>query len=159
LGERYRGVRRLHVGSTDHRRPREGDDEAGPRRDPRRIVREEVDRRGREGRSHAPGDTEARAGAAHRAGRTEAAGHDAVASEEGLGRVRVPERDRGGPEREGAGMTLTKTDIEELSERLTALGMHLDAERLNRAVAIVRSHGAHPSEISDMALLSICVEA
>ena len=56
-------------------------------------------------------------------------------------------------------MTLTTTDIEQLSERLAALGMRLDAERMGRAVAIVRAHGAHPSEISDMALLSICVEA
>ena len=56
-------------------------------------------------------------------------------------------------------MTLTKSDIDQLSERLAALGMHLDAERMDRAVSIVRSHGAHPNEISDMALLSICVEA
>ena len=56
-------------------------------------------------------------------------------------------------------MTLTKSDIDQLSERLTALGMHLDGERMGRAVAIVRAHGAHPNEISDMALLSICVEA
>ena len=56
-------------------------------------------------------------------------------------------------------MTLTTTDIEQLSERLAALGMRLDAERMGRAVAIVRAHGAHPREISDMALLSICVEA
>ena len=56
-------------------------------------------------------------------------------------------------------MTLTKTDIDQLSERLSALGMHLDSERMDRAVAIVRAHGQHPNEISDMALLSICVEA
>ncbi len=56
-------------------------------------------------------------------------------------------------------MTLTKSEIDELSERLAALGMRLDGERMGRAVAIVRAHGAHPSEISDMALLSICVEA
>ncbi len=56
-------------------------------------------------------------------------------------------------------MTLTKTDIDQLSERLAALGMRLDPERMTKAVAIVRAHGAHPSEISDMALLSICVEA
>ncbi len=56
-------------------------------------------------------------------------------------------------------MTLTKSDIDQLRERLAALGMRLDAERMGRAVAIVRAHGAHPDEISDMALLSICVEA
>ncbi len=56
-------------------------------------------------------------------------------------------------------MTLTKTEIDQLSARLAALGMHLDDERMDRAVAIVRAHGAHPNDISDMALLSICVEA
>jgi hypothetical protein len=56
-------------------------------------------------------------------------------------------------------MTLTKSDIDQLSERLAALGMHLDGERMASAVAIVRAHGQHPDEISDMALLSICVEA
>ncbi len=56
-------------------------------------------------------------------------------------------------------MTLTKSEVEQLSERLSALGMKLDQERMGRAVAIVRAHGAHPDEISDMALLSICVEA
>jgi hypothetical protein len=56
-------------------------------------------------------------------------------------------------------MTLTTTEIEQLGERLAALGMRLDAERMGRAVAIVKAHGAHPNEISDMALLSICVEA
>jgi hypothetical protein len=54
---------------------------------------------------------------------------------------------------------LTKTDIDQLSQRLSALGMHLDQERMVRAVAIVHAHGAHPDDISDMALLSICVEA
>lgn len=48
---------------------------------------------------------------------------------------------------------------DKLSERLGRLGMHLDGERLDRAVAIVRAHGADAAEISDMALLSICVEA
>jgi hypothetical protein len=56
-------------------------------------------------------------------------------------------------------MTLTTTEIEQLSERLAALGMRLDGERMGRAVAIVKAHGAHPNEISDMALISICVEA
>jgi hypothetical protein len=56
-------------------------------------------------------------------------------------------------------MTLTTTEIAQLSERLAALGMRLDAERMGRAVAIVKAHGSHPNEISDMALLSICVEA
>lgn len=56
-------------------------------------------------------------------------------------------------------MTLTTTEIDQLRDRLAALGMRLDPERMGRAVAIVRSHGAHPNEISDMALLSICVEA
>ncbi len=46
-----------------------------------------------------------------------------------------------------------------LSERLDSLGMRLEGDRLDRAAAIVRAHGADAGEISDMALLSICVEA
>jgi len=50
-------------------------------------------------------------------------------------------------------------EMDRLSERLGRLGMRLDGERLKRAAAIVRAHGADTAEISDMALLSICVEA
>jgi hypothetical protein len=50
-------------------------------------------------------------------------------------------------------------DVEQLSHRLDRLGMRLEGDRLTRAAAIVRAHGADAAEISDMALLSICVEA
>jgi len=50
-------------------------------------------------------------------------------------------------------------ETKELSLRLDRLGMRLEGDRLSRAAAIVRAHGASAEEISDMALLSICVEA
>ena len=50
-------------------------------------------------------------------------------------------------------------EMERLSQRLDRLGMKLEGDRLSRAAAIVRAHGADAGEISDMALLSICVEA
>ncbi len=50
-------------------------------------------------------------------------------------------------------------EMERLSQRLDRLGMRLEGDRLTRAAAIVRAHGADAGEISDMALLSICVEA
>ncbi len=50
-------------------------------------------------------------------------------------------------------------EMERLSQRLDRLGMRLEGDRLKRAAAIVRAHGADAGEISDMALLSICVEA
>ena len=49
--------------------------------------------------------------------------------------------------------------MEQLSLRLDRLGMKFEGERLARAAAIVRAHGADTARISDMALLSICVEA
>jgi hypothetical protein len=54
---------------------------------------------------------------------------------------------------------MTGKDTEQLSLRLDRLGMRLEGERLTRAAAIVRAHGADAGAISDMALLSICVEA
>ncbi len=54
---------------------------------------------------------------------------------------------------------MTQEKKEKLSKRLMSLGMHLEGERLDRAAQIVRAHGADAEEISDMALLSICVEA
>lgn len=45
-----------------------------------------------------------------------------------------------------------------LSQRLMSLGMRLDGDRLDRAARIVKAHGG-AEEMSDMALLSICVEA
>lgn len=54
---------------------------------------------------------------------------------------------------------MTTAEMDRLSERLERLGMHLEGDRLRRAAAIVSAHGADPAEISDMALLSICVEA
>ena len=50
-------------------------------------------------------------------------------------------------------------EMQRLSQRLDRLGMRLEGDRLSRAAAIVRAHGADAGEISDMALLSICVEA
>jgi hypothetical protein len=54
---------------------------------------------------------------------------------------------------------MTTQEKEQLSMRLDRLGMRLEGDRLTRAAAIVRAHGADAGEISDMALLSICVEA
>ena len=54
---------------------------------------------------------------------------------------------------------MTGKDMEQLSLRLDRLGMRFEGERLLRAAAIVRAHGADARDISDMALLSICVEA
>jgi hypothetical protein len=54
---------------------------------------------------------------------------------------------------------MTGKEMEQLSIRLDRLGMRFEGERLARAAAIVRAHGADTREISDMALLSICVEA
>ncbi len=54
---------------------------------------------------------------------------------------------------------MTTADMEKLSQRLDRLGMRLDGDRLRRAAAIVLAHGSDAAEISDMALLSICVEA
>ena len=45
--QRHGRVRRLRQRPADHRRPRPGDDEAGPRRDPGRLVRGPLDRRER----------------------------------------------------------------------------------------------------------------
>jgi hypothetical protein len=54
---------------------------------------------------------------------------------------------------------MTQHDKERLSSRLDRLGMRLEGDRLTRAAAIVRAHGTDPGAISDMTLLSICVEA
>lgn len=54
---------------------------------------------------------------------------------------------------------MTTQENERLSLRLDRLGMRLEGDRLSRAAAIVRAHGGSAEEISDMALLSICVEA
>ena len=54
---------------------------------------------------------------------------------------------------------MTTQEKEQLALRLERLGMRLEGDRLTRAAAIVRAHGANAEEISDMALLSICVEA
>jgi hypothetical protein len=54
---------------------------------------------------------------------------------------------------------MTMQEKEQLSVRLDRLGMRLEGDRLSRAAEIVRAHGTDAHEISDMALLSICVEA
>lgn len=54
---------------------------------------------------------------------------------------------------------MTVHEKEQLSVRLDRLGMRLEGDRLTRAAAIVRAHGGTAEGISDMALLSICVEA
>ena len=54
---------------------------------------------------------------------------------------------------------MTTAEMDRLSERLSRLGMRLEGDRLRRAADIVAAHGKDATEISDMALLSICVEA
>jgi hypothetical protein len=54
---------------------------------------------------------------------------------------------------------MTAAEMDTLSERLSRLGMRLEGDRLRRAADIIVAHGKDAAEISDMALLSICVEA
>ena len=47
----------------------------------------------------------------------------------------------------------------ELAKRLTRLGMHFEGERLDRAERIVHAHASHHGSLSDLVLMTICVEA
>lgn len=54
---------------------------------------------------------------------------------------------------------MTQATVETLGSRLARLGMPLEGEMLERAERIVRVHGERPQALSDLVLLTICVEA
>ncbi len=47
----------------------------------------------------------------------------------------------------------------ELAKRLARLGMHFEGERLEHAERIVQAHAPHHGSLTDLFLLTICVEA
>ncbi len=47
----------------------------------------------------------------------------------------------------------------ELAKRLARLGMHFEGERLDHAERIVHLHAANHTSLSDLVLMTICVEA
>lgn len=47
----------------------------------------------------------------------------------------------------------------DLAKRLARLGMHFEGERLARAERIVHLHAPHHASLSDLVLMTICVEA
>ena len=47
----------------------------------------------------------------------------------------------------------------ELARRLAKLGMHFEGERLEHAERIVHAHVPHHASLSDLVLMTICVEA
>lgn len=47
----------------------------------------------------------------------------------------------------------------ELARRLSRLGMPFEGERLDHAERIVHAHVAHHASLSDLVLMTICVEA
>lgn len=47
----------------------------------------------------------------------------------------------------------------ELARRLARLGMHFEGERLDHAERIVHAHASHHASLSDLVLMTICVEA
>lgn len=47
----------------------------------------------------------------------------------------------------------------ELAKRLARLGMHFEGERLDHAERIVRAHAPHHAALSDIVLMTLCVEA
>ena len=47
----------------------------------------------------------------------------------------------------------------ELARRLAKLGMHFEGERLEHAERIVHAHVPHHGSLSDLVLMTICVEA
>ncbi len=47
----------------------------------------------------------------------------------------------------------------ELARRLSRLGMHFEGERLDHAERIVHLHVPHHASLSDLVLMTICVEA
>ncbi|HLZ47884.1 MAG TPA: hypothetical protein VKR80_04465 [Candidatus Limnocylindria bacterium] len=47
----------------------------------------------------------------------------------------------------------------ELARRLARLGMHFEGERLDAAERIVHQHAPHHGSLTDLVLMTICVEA
>ena len=47
----------------------------------------------------------------------------------------------------------------ELAKRLASLGMHFEGERLDHAERIVHAHTSHHASLTDLVLMTICVEA
>ena len=47
----------------------------------------------------------------------------------------------------------------DLAKRLARLGMHFEGERLEHAERIVQAHAPHHGSLTDLALMTICVEA
>jgi hypothetical protein len=47
----------------------------------------------------------------------------------------------------------------ELAKRLARLGMHLEGDRLDHAERIVHLHAPHHGSLTDLVLMTICVEA
>lgn len=47
----------------------------------------------------------------------------------------------------------------ELARRLAKLGMHFEGERLEHAERIVHAHVPHHGSLTDLVLMTICVEA
>jgi hypothetical protein len=47
----------------------------------------------------------------------------------------------------------------ELARRLARLGMHFEGDRLDAAERIVRLHAPHHTSLTDLVLMTICVEA
>ncbi len=47
----------------------------------------------------------------------------------------------------------------ELARRLARLGMHLEGERLEHAERIVQAHVPHHGSLTDLVLMTICVDA
>ncbi|HEV2250716.1 MAG TPA: hypothetical protein VGT60_09435 [Candidatus Limnocylindria bacterium] len=47
----------------------------------------------------------------------------------------------------------------ELARRLAGLGMPFEGERLDHAERIVRLHAPHHDSLTDLVLMTICVEA
>lgn len=49
--------------------------------------------------------------------------------------------------------------LQDLAKRLARLGMPFEGERLEHAGRIVRAHTEHPDQVSDVMLMTLCVEA
>jgi hypothetical protein len=47
----------------------------------------------------------------------------------------------------------------ELAKRLARMGMHFEGERLDHAERIVQAHVPHHASLTDLVLMTICVEA
>ena len=60
------------------------------------------------------------------------------------------------PDRKGG---TTVDPRRELAKRLARLGMHFEGERLEHAERIVQLHAPHHGSLTDLVLMTICVEA